>query len=60
VAPSSGWRMSAFPPLSEDKQTTGECAKNDASDPKATSATTRPPDALENVSFADCYGSAKR
>jgi hypothetical protein len=27
------WGMSAISPLSEDRQTTGEWAKNDASDP---------------------------
>jgi len=34
VAPSSGWRMSAISPLIGDKQTSGDEAKNDASDPK--------------------------
>jgi hypothetical protein len=33
MAPSSGWRMSAFPPLLGDKLTSGEHAKNDANDP---------------------------
>ena len=33
LAPSSGWRMSAFPPLLGDKLTSGEHAKNDANDP---------------------------
>jgi hypothetical protein len=32
MAPSSGWGMSAIPPLSGDKQTSGERAKNNASD----------------------------
>jgi hypothetical protein len=32
LAPSGGWRMSAIPPLSGDKQTSGEQAKNDAND----------------------------
>jgi hypothetical protein len=36
LAPSSGWAVSAFPPLSGDKQTSGEGAKNDASDPLQT------------------------
>jgi hypothetical protein len=32
LAPSSGWGMSGIPPLSSDKQTFGQRAKNDASD----------------------------
>jgi hypothetical protein len=31
MAPSGGWGMSALPPLSGDKQTSGERAPNDGS-----------------------------
>jgi hypothetical protein len=37
LAPSSGWRMSAFPPLSGGKQTCGERAEIDARDPQRSS-----------------------
>ena len=33
VAPSGGWAMSALPPLSGDKPTSGERSENDAIDP---------------------------
>jgi hypothetical protein len=36
LAPSSGWAMSAFQPLSGDQRTSGEQAINDASNPKPT------------------------
>ena len=36
MAPSSGWQMSAIPPLPGGKQTSGERAEIDARDPKLT------------------------
>jgi hypothetical protein len=38
LAPSSGWQMSAIPPLSGDQQTSGERAEIDARDPTQKSA----------------------
>jgi hypothetical protein len=44
LAPSSDWRMSAFPPLSGDEQTSGERGKMTAHDPEPTSPAVSPCD----------------